>query len=246
MPSSGVDGKLVRVEFRERLLATLRAIRSLFDEQGVLVVGSEVPNLLESGAASTLVVSGDVDIGVPIAKIESVKRRLKRVRGLKPSSAEPSVWVPGSGELIEVNFLGIDRSISDPDESYALQDPELPLLVFGPLSWLEPGPPVMVGNLRIPLPRPAGLIVEKLVTDRSAEKGDRDLLVALGLLSLAAGEDLLELERIYLGLSPENRHALRANLTVLSLLHPRAGMPDPRPHREMVAGLLRRLEEIEP
>lgn len=45
------------MKFRDRLVGTLRCIRPLFDIPGVLVVGSEVPNLLEPGAASTLVVS---------------------------------------------------------------------------------------------------------------------------------------------------------------------------------------------
>jgi len=45
------------VEFRERLLATLRAIRPVLEVPGILVVGSEVPNLIEPRAASTLVVS---------------------------------------------------------------------------------------------------------------------------------------------------------------------------------------------
>jgi hypothetical protein len=45
------------VTFRERLVATIRAARPVLETEGVLVVGSEVPNLLEPGAASTLVVS---------------------------------------------------------------------------------------------------------------------------------------------------------------------------------------------
>ncbi|MGA2766328.1 MAG: hypothetical protein ABSG17_23535 [Spirochaetia bacterium] len=59
--------------------------------------------------------------------------------------------------------------------------------------------------------RPAGLILEKLITDRSGEKGDRDLLVALA----------------------------------LSLLEPRLQMPDPTPHRSLVADLLAELEGME-
>jgi hypothetical protein len=35
------------VEFRDRLLATIRAARAVLEAPGVLVVGSEVPNLLE-------------------------------------------------------------------------------------------------------------------------------------------------------------------------------------------------------
>jgi hypothetical protein len=48
------------VRFRDRLLATLRAVQPILDVRGVLVAGSEVPNLLEVDAASTLVVSQDV------------------------------------------------------------------------------------------------------------------------------------------------------------------------------------------
>jgi hypothetical protein len=39
------------VDFRSRLIATLRAVRPVLDEPGVLVLGSEVPNLLQEGAA---------------------------------------------------------------------------------------------------------------------------------------------------------------------------------------------------
>lgn len=39
------------VMFRDRLLATLRAVEPILDVPGVLVAGSEVPNLLEANAA---------------------------------------------------------------------------------------------------------------------------------------------------------------------------------------------------
>ena len=55
----------------------------------MLVAGSEVPNVLEHGAASTLVVSQDVDIGVPVQKHADVKTRLSRLEGLAPSPEEP-------------------------------------------------------------------------------------------------------------------------------------------------------------
>jgi hypothetical protein len=42
------------------------------NEPGVLIVGSEVPNLLQPGAASTLVVSQDVDLAVPLGRLEAV------------------------------------------------------------------------------------------------------------------------------------------------------------------------------
>jgi hypothetical protein len=53
--------------FRERLLATLRAVEAVLEVDGVLVADSEVPNLLEVDAASTLVVSQDVDLAIPVA-----------------------------------------------------------------------------------------------------------------------------------------------------------------------------------
>ena len=61
------------VSFRDRLVATLRAARALFEVEGVLVAGSEVPNLLEHGAAATLVVSQGVDIAVPVYAHAAVK-----------------------------------------------------------------------------------------------------------------------------------------------------------------------------
>jgi hypothetical protein len=86
------------VSFRDRLLATLRTIAPLFEEPGVMVVGSEVPNLLEPGVA-------------PVERHAAVKRRLVELRGLRQSSEEPSVWLPGSPELLEVDFLGLDAQI---------------------------------------------------------------------------------------------------------------------------------------
>jgi hypothetical protein len=233
------------VVFRERLFATLRALRPLLDEPGVLIVGSEVPNLLQPGAASTLVVSQDVDIGVAVDRHAVVKRRVGALPAFRPSAEEPSVLVPENADLLEVNFVGMDPA-RDPADTYLLEDAELPLMVFGPLSLLRAGPVAEIEGVRLPLPRPAGLILEKLVTDRTGEKGDRDLLVVLGLLMTASPDDLRELDATYRSLGPELRHAARSNLTILSLLAPRPGMPDPRPERARVADLLRRLETGEP
>ncbi len=210
-----------------------------------MVVGSEVPNLLQPAVAATLVVSQDVDIAIPAHRHGAFKQRLARLEGLRPAPEEPSVWLPDSPGLLEVNFLGLDPATRGPDDTYVLDDAELPLMVFGLLSLLRPGLPVDADGLKVPVPRPAGLLLEKLATDRSGEKGDRDLLVALGLLLVAAADDLTELEAQYRTLAPEVRYTVRSNLTTLSLLEPRAAMPDPRPHRELVATLLERLERQE-
>ena len=190
------------VEFRRQLLRTLETVQPVLDEAGVLVVGSEVPNLIEPNAASTLVVSQDVDLGIPVQCHAAVKKRLKEVRHLHPSVEEPSVWIPDTEDLIEVNFVGMDPALQDPTEVLILEDSELPMIVFGALSLLQPGPPVHVEGLKIPVPRPAGLLVEKLLTDRSAEKGARDLLVALALLTLSREDDLAEIDKIYAPLIP--------------------------------------------
>jgi hypothetical protein len=232
------------VSFRERLLATLRAVRSVLDEPGIMVAGSQVPNLLEPGARSSLVVSQDVDIVVPVEKHESVRHRLARVDELEPSREEPSVWLPKHAGIIEVNFIGIDTA--RPGETYVFEHTELPLLVFGNLSLLRLGSRVEVDGLVIPLPRPAGLLAEKLLTDRSGEKGDRDLLVVMGLLLVAQPADVDELELIYRTLPPEQRYTMRSNLSVLSLLEARTEMPDPVPHRAHLAQLMARLEKADP
>lgn len=228
--------------FRDRLIGTLRLLRTVLDEPGVLVVGSEVPNLLQPGAASTLVVSQDVDIALPVERLESLKSRLRQLDGLIPSKDEPSVFVPTSPSLIEANFLGLDSSISEASETYVLEDPELPLMVFGPLGLLRPGPVIEIDGLRIPLPRAADLMAEKLLTDRTGEKGARDLLVVAGLLASAGPDDLENLLSLVNGLSPESRHSVRSSLTLLSLMEPHAGMPDPAPFREEVTHLLARIE----
>lgn len=229
--------------FRDRLVGTLRSVRSLFEIPGVLVVGSEVPNLLEPGAASTLVVSQDVDIGIPLDVHGRVKHVLASIRRFRPSPEEPSVWLPEAPGLLEVNFLGIDPSILDASESRVFEDPELPLMVFGPLSLLRPGGHVVVEGMGIPVPALPGLLLEKLVTERSGIKGDRDRLVALGLLLLAREEHIEETVALFQTLPPELRHWVRSNLTVLSLMEPIQGMPDPRPHRRLIADMLRRMEE---
>ncbi len=230
------------MDFRSRLIATLKAVRPVLEEPGVLVLGSEVPNLLQDGAAATLVVSKDVDLGIPVSQHARVKLRLGEIDGLKASTEEPSVWLPEREELIEVNFLGIDHAIQHPSETYVLEDDLLPLMVFGPLSWVSPATPIEVEGLVVPVPRKAGMILEKLVTDRSGVKGDRDLLVVAGILPLCDESDLEELETLFRRLPAELQYAVCSNLTLLSLLDPVRGMPDPGAQRRAVASLLRRLQ----
>jgi len=143
--------------FRQRLIATLRAARPVLEVDGVLVAGSEVPNLLERGAAST------------------------------------------------------------------------------PPSELDDG-------FRVPVPRNAGLLLEKLVTERSGIKGDRDLLVALGLLMVAEPADIDELGGAYARLPADLKQTVRSNLTILTLLERLPDMPNPTQERARVGALLERLE----
>jgi hypothetical protein len=234
---------LLGVTFRDRLLATIAAARPVLEVPGVLVVGSEVPNLMEPGAAATLVVSQDLDIGVPVDRHALVTRALPALHAFQQSRDEPSVWTPRDPHLLELNFVGIDAN-REPDEAFVLEDAALPLLVFGALSMLVPGETLDVAGTRVPLPRLAGLLIEKLVTERTGEKGERDLLVALALISLAEVEDLAEFTASLATLAPEWRHAVASNLTVLSLLSPRAGMPDPTKERDRVAALLSRLRPL--
>ena len=79
------------MSFRDRLIATIRAARPVLEADGVLVVGSEVPNLLEPGAVATLVVSQALDVGVPVDRHAAVKERLNDLREFEPSAEEPSV-----------------------------------------------------------------------------------------------------------------------------------------------------------
>jgi hypothetical protein len=233
------------VRFRDRLFATLRAAAPVLETGGTMVVGSEVPNLLEAEAGATLVVSQDVDIAVPVGAHALVKERLSALQGLRPSPEEPSVWVPAEPALLEVNFVGMPPPGSDLERTYLVEDGALPLLVFGPLALLRPGPLVRAEGVDVPVPRLAGLVLEKLLTDRTGEKGSRDLLVVLALLMVARETDLEEATESYVTLPDELRHAARANLTILSLIEPHDGMPDPRPQRARVAALLRRFEGAE-
>jgi hypothetical protein len=210
-----------------------------------MVIGSEVPNLLQPDAASTLVVSQDVDIGVPIRRLDDVKAALNDVTDHEPSEDEPSVWASSNPNLIEVNFVGMDPDASDATDAYVVEDAQLPLLVFGALSLLRPGAVLELGELEIPLPRPAGLLLEKLLTERVADKGARDLLVVVGLLAVMCESDFEELEEEFVNLPAELRYAIRSNMTVLSLMQGMDGMPDPKGQRARIATLLERLEELE-
>lgn len=227
--------------FREKLIGTLRKLQPVLSEPGVLVVGSEVPNLLEPSAASTLVVSQDVDIAVPVDRVDAIKRRLRDVDDLVPSTDEPSVYVPRSSALIEANFLGLDTRLREARDTYVLDDPQLPLMVFGPMGLLRPGPIADIDGLRVPLPRTADLLIEKLLTDRTGEKGARDLLVVAGLMMVAGPDDLDEVVVIARGLSTESQHNVCSSLTVLSLMESLPQMPDPVPLRQAVQGLLREI-----
>ena len=80
---------------------------------------------------------------------------------------------------MEVNFVGMDAG-QDPLDVYLREDDRLPLMVFGTLSLVRPGPEIAIEGTRVRLPRSAGLLLEKLLTDRTGEKGERDLLVAIG------------------------------------------------------------------
>jgi hypothetical protein len=237
------------MEFRERLRATLRSLTPVLGE-GVMVIGSEVPNLLPGSERVPLIVSRDVDLGVEATHHAQIKGGLEELaaRGWCAAPDEPSVLTPPADHphLLEVNFVGIDRRLSDPAENYVLEDDVLPLLVFGALSLLQPGPAADVGEgALVRLPQPAGLLIEKLLSERSRSKGDRDLLVALALLLGAGDQDLATARDLYGGLSPEDRYQVRGNLALLSLLAPLPDMPDPRPHRALVAGFLRALEQAD-
>jgi hypothetical protein len=116
-----------------------------------------------------LVVPQDLDVGVPIDLHAAVKRRLAELTGLHQSSDEPSVFAPGSPDLLEVNFVGIDPAL-DPAEAYLLDDSQLPLLVFGALSLLSPGAEIVLGETNQMSP-PASFR-EAPTTD--GEKGERD------------------------------------------------------------------------
>ena len=105
-------------------------------------------------------------------------------------------------------------------------------------------PDLVLTDLRVPLPRPAGLLLEKLLTERSGLKGERDLLVALGLLLVSRSEDIDELASEVESLRDDQRRTVMANLALLSLLRPLSGMPDPTEAREILASLMRRLEAL--
>lgn len=230
------------VHFREKLLNTLRTVQPLFQEEGVVVIGSEVPNLLEHDAASTLVVSQDVDIAIDVHRHAQIRARLDELTGLVQSKDEPSVWLPAREGLLEVNFVGVDATLENPTDAYAFDDDKLPLLVFGGLSFVLPPKWYEIEGMRVPLANPAGLVLEKLLTDRTGAKGDRDLLVVVGLLQTAANSELEDFLRLCARLPKDLCTLVQSNLSILSLMEPHPGMPDPEPVRRQIASLLQRLQ----
>jgi cell division protein ZapA (FtsZ GTPase activity inhibitor) len=80
------------------------------------------------------------------------------------------------------------------------------------------------------------------LTERTGEKGDRDLLVVLGLLLTASEDDVDELAALSGELPEDLRQALLSNLTVISLMDPVTAMPDPTAHRQMIKNLIERLD----
>jgi hypothetical protein len=209
-----------------------------------MVGGSQVPNLLQPDAAATLVVTQDVDLVVPVAAHQQVREALGRVIGYRPSAAEPSVWLPDDPQRLEINFIGCDPSMRETADSYVLEDASLPLLVFGLLGLLRHGATIEASGVRVPLPRPAGLLVEKLLTERAGLKGERDLLVALGLLIQCNEADLVEVTKIFQQLPADARTMLLGNLAVLSLMQPLPGMPDPTRGRAAVEAFIARLQAV--
>ncbi len=228
--------------FRERLLRSLASVQPVLDVPGVMVGGSQVPNLLQPDAASTLVVSQDVDLVVPVAAHQQVRDVLNRVTGYEPSPREPSVWLPDDAQRLEINFIGRDPGVRESADSYVLEDARLPLLVFGLLGFLREGALIEASGVRVRIPRPAGLLVEKLLTERMGLKGERDLLVALGLLIQCDEPDLVEVTELFQRLPPDARTMLLGNLAVLSLMRPLPGMPDPIRGRAAVEAILARLQ----
>ena len=86
-------------------------MQPVLDIPGVMVGGSQVPNLLQPGVAATLVVSQDVDLVVPVGSHEQVIEALAHVEGYEPSTAEPSVWLPDDPVRLEINFIGRDPEL---------------------------------------------------------------------------------------------------------------------------------------
>jgi hypothetical protein len=230
--------------FRERLFRSLASVQPILDVPGVMVGGSQVPNLLEPNAAATLVVSQDVDLVIPVSAHGKVRDALAHIHGYEPSTDEPSVWLPDDPQRLEINFIGSDSRVHENAESYVLDDSKLPLLVFGLLSFLREGATIKVAGVRVRVPKPAGLLIEKLLTERSGLKGERDLLVALGLLIQCEDSDIREAQELFQQLPSDARTTVLSNLSVLSLMQAIPEMPDPAAGRDEVRALRKRLENL--
>ncbi len=230
------------MEFAERLLMTIKDISDLFID-GVIVIGSEAPNLFSFYEKSPVIVSKDIDLGVDVKAHNGLKEKITGLQTFKISEDEPSVLTP-LGPQLEVNIVGIDRRLTDISESYVLEDSRLPMMVLGNLSLIEPGQVINIAGINVPMPKKAGLLLEKLLTERSGIKGERDLLVALALLLIINEQEKTEFLMSYGKLDPELRQQILTNLTLLSALPPHHAMPDPRPCRQMIFEFIQRIEKV--
>ena len=86
MDPGGAAPHTDRRDLCDRLIATIRAARPVLESPGVLLIGSEVPNPLEQDSAATLVVSQDLDVGVPVDRHAALKPRLGELRLHEPSA----------------------------------------------------------------------------------------------------------------------------------------------------------------
>lgn len=195
--------------------------------------------------ASSLVVSEDLDLGIPGHAHGEVEARLSDMSLFAPFDEELSVWLPQADGLLELNFVGLPELGTPLSALYPVEGKRMNMLVFGTLGLLRPGKVLEIDGLRIPMPQRAGGMLEKLVSERSGLKRDRDLLVVLGILMNADEDDVAQLAEAYASLPDELRHSVRGNLTLLSLLQPVPGMPDPLGQRARVHDLLCRLEAAE-
>ncbi|MEW5692344.1 MAG: hypothetical protein AB1765_03500 [Candidatus Hydrogenedentota bacterium] len=205
------------ISFRTKLLNTLKILKDILPH--TIIIGSEVPNLIRINKKVDLFVSEDIDVGIPVLKFKIIKSGIKRLlKKYYVSRDEPSILCPKTNELLEINFLGIDKNLDDLDDVYIFRDGLVSFIVFGTLSLIK-GKKVSINGMKVILAEPASLLVEKLLTERSHIKGERDIIVAGLLLEVIdIKKEMKHILAMINALNKDKRYLIQDNLSTLILI----------------------------
>ncbi|MBE7439598.1 MAG: hypothetical protein HS115_14165 [Spirochaetales bacterium] len=218
---------------------TLRDLRPVADQ--VIVIGSEVPNLSRIHSGADLFVSQDIDLAVPIENLERTDEQIPMLfEHYRQSSDEPSILLPRDDARLEINFLGVDFRSQDLDDISLHRGRHISFLAFGTLTLIKPVD-LTIEKHRFRVAEHRSLFLEKILTERSSIKGERDLYVAaLVFKEIQSPQEIIHMREDILALDSERKFFASDNLASLILMIEK-GHPDLRNSvsllKELLAGV---------